>query len=436
MIKFKNTAFIVSFFYLCFGFLWIILSDNFVTQYFPYLENIKYFQTIKGLVFVSVSAMLIYQSLHLILKKVKLQESQITVAEENYRKLFMNNPFPMWVYDLKTLGFLEINNAAVDAYGYSREEFLKMNLFDIRPPEDHEDLMQNVASDDNKRFTTSGIWRHIKKNGQLVYVEINSHPLDFNNRKAKIVLALDISARKEAEKEIQVLIYELDNFVYRASHDLRGPLARLKGLSQVALMETNDTVSRNYFNMISTSANVLDNTLLRLLSINNLKNSILEEEELNVYELIEEVIVLKKDVIASSGIYCMNQVDQKLSVLADKNTLKLAIQNILENSIEYRNPEAATEMYIKITSSLDDNNVKLTFEDNGIGIDESQIDRIFNIFHRGTEKSQGSGLGLYIAKIAMNKMHGSINLKSYQKSHTVFELLIPTRSELQLQKTV
>lgn len=436
MRKFKNTAFVVSFFYLVFGFLWIILSDNFVTQFFPSLDNMRYFQSIKGLVFVSVSGMLIYQSLYMILKKVETQESQITEAEENYKKLFMNNPFPMWVYDLKTLGFLEVNHAAVDTYGYSREEFLSMNLFDIRPPEDHEDLMQNVASDDNKKFTTSGIWRHLKKNGQIVYVEINSHPIDFNNRKAKIVLALDISARKEAEKEIQGLIYELDNFVYRASHDLRGPLARLKGLSQVALMETNDTVARNYFNMISTSANVLDNTLLRLLSINNLKNSVLEEEELNLYQLVEQVILLKKDIIASAGISCINNTSQELSVLADKNALKLAIQNILENSIEYRNPEVATGMYIKITSSLEDNQVKLTFEDNGIGIEESQVDRIFNIFHRGTEKSQGSGLGLYIAKIAMNKMNGSINLKSHQKSHTVFELVIPKNTNLQVQKAV
>src|SRR5690606_15270003 len=118
MKKLKNTAFIVASSYLVFGFTWIILSDNFVTGFFPSLESIRYFQTIKGLVFVLVSSILIFQSLHLILQKVERQEGQISAAEENYKKLFLNNPIPMWVYDLKTLDFLEINNAAVETYGY------------------------------------------------------------------------------------------------------------------------------------------------------------------------------------------------------------------------------------------------------------------------------------------------------------------------------
>lgn len=374
-----------------------------------------------------VCAVFIYYSLHLMHKKFEKQEDKIITAEENYRKLFINNPMPMWVYDLKTLSFLEINNAAIEKYGYTREEFLTMNLFDIRPAEDHKELMRNVASDDNKRFTTSGIWRHLKKNGQSIFVEINSHPIEFNNRKAKIVLALDISERKEAEKEIQALIFELDNFVYRASHDLRGPLARLKGLSQVALMEIKDEVSRNYFNLINTSANVLDNTLVRLLSINNLKHTVLEEEKVNIHELIENIVQIKKEVIESAGISFENEISEDLYVKADKNVLRLAIQNILENSIQYRNVDEqhTNNMYIRVSSVIENQKLKLIFEDNGIGIEESQVDKIFTIFHRGTEKSEGSGLGLYIAKIAMDKMKGGIRLANHQKSNTVFELILP-----------
>jgi len=427
MRNFKNVAFTVSLFYLIFGFTWITLSDNLLPSLFPELESLKSFQTIKGLLFISVCAVFIYCSLHLMHKKFEKQEDKIITAEENYRKLFINNPMPMWVYDLKTLSFLEINNAAIDKYGYSRDEFLNMNLFDIRPAEDHKELMRNVASDDNVRFTTSGIWRHLKKNGQSIFVEINSHPIEFNNRKAKIVLALDVSERKEAEKEIQALIFELDNFVYRASHDLRGPLARLKGLSQVALMEIKDEVSRNYFNLINTSANVLDNTLVRLLSINNLKHTVLEEEKVNIHELIENIIQIKKELIESAGINFQNEISENLYINADKNVLKLAIQNILENSIQYRNVDEqhTNNLYIRVSSAIENQKLKLIFEDNGIGIEESQVDKIFTIFHRGTEKSEGSGLGLYIAKIAMDKMRGSIRLANHQKSNTVFELTLP-----------
>src|SRR5690606_9592695 len=300
-------------------------------------------------------------------------------------------------------------------------------LFDIRPAEDHKELMRNVASDDNVRFTTSGIWRHLKKNGQSIFVEINSHPIEFNNRKAKIVLALDVSERKEAEKEIQALIFELDNFVYRASHDLRGPLARLKGLSQVALMEIKDEVSRNYFNLINTSANVLDNTLVRLLSINNLKHTVLEEEKVNIHELIENIIQIKKELIESAGINFQNEISENLYINADKNVLKLAIQNILENSIQYRNVDEqhTNNLYIRVSSAIENQKLKLIFEDNGIGIEESKVDKIFTIFHRDTENSEGSELRLSIAKIEMDKMRGSIRLANHQKSNTVFELTLP-----------
>lgn len=429
---FKRTAFTVAILYLIFGCFWIIFSDLFLPKFAPAVENMEYFQTSKGLLFVFLCTILIYASLTFIMQKIKKQEEKIVAGEENYRKLFMNNPIPMWVYDLKTLSFIEVNNATVNSYGYSREKFLTMSLFDIRPPEDHEELMRNVASDENKNFTLSGVWRHLKKDGSIIFVEINSHPIEFDNRSAKIVLALDISERKIAEKEIQALIFELDNFVYRASHDLRGPLARLKGLSQIALMETKDPISINYFNMIKNSANVLDNTLLRLLSINNLKHTILEEEDVNLHTLIEKVIAIKREVIENAGISIFNEISEDLTIYADKKVLVLAIQNILDNSIQYRNLDnsGSKQIYIKVSAKVLNNKIKLIFEDNGIGIEENQIDKIFNIFHRGTVRSKGSGLGLYIAKIAMDKIKGSIHLSDHQKNHTVFEIVLPTKSKI------
>lgn len=430
MKNFHKTAFTVAILFLIFGSFWIILTDIVLPKIVPSVEEYTYFQTSKGILFVTICTVFLYSSLYAILKKIKRQEEQIMEGEENYKKLFMNNPMPMWVYDLRTLSFLEVNNAAIDCYGYSREEFLHKTLFDIRPSDDHEELMRNVASDENKDFTLSGVWRHVKKDGTIIFVEINSHPIEFNKRRAKIVLALDISERKEAEREIQALIFELDNFVYRASHDLRGPLARLKGLSQIALMETQDEVSRNYFNMIKTSANVLDNTLLRLLSINNLKHTILEEEDVNIHDLIDKIVSIKKEVIESAGISFYNEISQDLTIHADQKVLRLAIQNILDNSIQYRNIDEtrSNKIYIKVSAQMYNDKIKLLFEDNGIGIEDSQTDKIFNIFYRGSVRSQGSGLGLYIAKIAMDKIKGSIQLSDRKKNHTVFELVLPSKN--------
>ncbi len=127
--------------------------------------------------------------------------------EVYYRYLFENNPQPMWIYDLESLRFLEINNAAIHHYGYSREEFLGMTIKDIRPEEDLEALQKDIALT-NQPYNLAGEWRHLKKNGEIIFVEIISHTLTFNNREARHVMVNDITVRKKAE-EIQQESYAL-----------------------------------------------------------------------------------------------------------------------------------------------------------------------------------------------------------------------------------
>lgn len=131
-----------------------------------------------------------------------LVEEKIKESQENYQKLFENNPHPMWVYDLESLAFMEVNDAAIAKYGYSRDEFLKMTILDIRPNEDHELLLSNIA-EFHIGMEKSGIWRHVKKDGNHIYVEITSHSLVYSGRKAKLVLANDITDRKKAEEKLR-----------------------------------------------------------------------------------------------------------------------------------------------------------------------------------------------------------------------------------------
>jgi PAS domain S-box-containing protein len=129
-------------------------------------------------------------------------EEALRESEEKYRYMFVNNPQPMWIYDLETLFFLEVNDAAVKHYGYSREEFLKMTLKDIRPPEDVEALLKDVQLT-RKTLNPAGEWRHLKKNGELINVEIISHSVSFNNRKARHVMITDITERKRTEEQLR-----------------------------------------------------------------------------------------------------------------------------------------------------------------------------------------------------------------------------------------
>jgi PAS domain S-box-containing protein len=119
------------------------------------------------------------------------------LATNAYRVLFEQHPHPMWVYDLETLRFLAVNEAAVRRYGYDRDEFLAMTIADIRPPEDVPDLLANVARV-TEGVDAAGVWRHQTRDGRVLFVEITSHALRFGDHAAELVLAVDVTTRQLA----------------------------------------------------------------------------------------------------------------------------------------------------------------------------------------------------------------------------------------------
>lgn len=127
-------------------------------------------------------------------------QKAIEESEKRYRTLFDVHPYPMWVVDANTLAFLEVNEAAMRLYGYSRDEFLKLNAEQIRPQEDVEDLHR--AFDDPSNYRAR-VWRHRKKNGDLIAVKITSFNLDFGGRRARLGVIEDLTERLQAEERAQ-----------------------------------------------------------------------------------------------------------------------------------------------------------------------------------------------------------------------------------------
>lgn len=131
---------------------------------------------------------------------LKQAEAALRASEERYRLLFEANPHPMWVYDVATLKFLAVNDTAIRHYGYSREEFLAMTLRDIRPADDVERVVAAVAHL-SANPTLSSPWRHVKKDGTRIDVEISSNEFRDNHRQARLVLALDVTERNRLEAD-------------------------------------------------------------------------------------------------------------------------------------------------------------------------------------------------------------------------------------------
>jgi PAS domain S-box-containing protein len=171
--------------------------------------------------------------------RIRSQEA-LKDNEKRYRSLFETNPQAMWVYSTETLSFLAVNDAAVERYGYSREEFLAMSIKDIRPQEDVSILLQSVENAP-AGFENAGAWRHRKKDGSIIDVEVSSHGLNFGGVSARLILATDITERKRALKELQDSEYK-----YRTLfNQIADPIVIFEKETS-RFVDCNEAVHRNY----------------------------------------------------------------------------------------------------------------------------------------------------------------------------------------------
>ncbi|HLY62196.1 MAG TPA: PAS domain S-box protein [Terriglobia bacterium] len=168
----------------------------------------------------------------------KRVEAALRASEKRYRLLFEGNPGPMWVYDLDSLHFIAVNDAAIQHYGYSRGEFLSMTIKDIRPPEDIPALLNDIARA-KEGVNHSGTWRHRKKDGSIIDVEITSHPIDFGGGRSELVLANDVTERKRA-----VELMRLSEERFRKAFDMNPEPVTISTLVEGRYIHANETFLR------------------------------------------------------------------------------------------------------------------------------------------------------------------------------------------------
>lgn len=174
---------------------------------------------------------------------LRSSQEMLRASEEQYRLLFEDNPNPMCFYDPQTLRFLDVNHAIIKSYGYSREEFLSMTIKEIRPPEDIPALM-DFFSKVSTPIRISGVWRHRKKDGTLIYADVTSHITTWNNRPARFVLAVDVTERVKADESLKKLNSEL-----QASLD---KVKMLRGLLPICAACKKIRDDKGYWNQVET----------------------------------------------------------------------------------------------------------------------------------------------------------------------------------------
>ena len=190
----------------------------------------------------------------------KVSESKLNVLHERYHDLFQHSPQPMWVYEVDTLKFVDVNEAAIKCYGYSREEFLSANTAMIRLAEDmHRYLQVMESANQEKNMVFQGVFRHQNKDGEVLHMDIRSNPIKFNDKETYLVLASDITDRLNYFEGIEKQNEKLKEIAWMQSHVVRAPLTRM--MSLIDLLKNDETVNADndkLFEYLLSSALELD----------------------------------------------------------------------------------------------------------------------------------------------------------------------------------
>ena len=247
--------------------------------------------------------------------------------------------------------------------------------------------------------------------------------------------------RKKAERtlrkqneELVKINKELDSFVYSVSHNLRAPLMSVLGLINLVQIENKngDHAMNKYFQMMQHSIHKLDDTLKEILDYSRNARSALNLTEVDIKKMIEESFDRLKYMEGSESISKSIEVDDRPVFHTDGYRLSVIINNIVSNAIKYRDiHKDHNELRVKI--DLTDRELTLTFTDNGIGIPNEYLPRIFGMFFRATERSEGAGLGLYIVRETVDKLQGTIQVESTNGEGTSFKITIPNMKVLQAE---
>lgn len=225
-------------------------------------------------------------------------------------------------------------------------------------------------------------------------------------------------------EELQKLNHELDKFVYSVTHDLRAPLLSIKGIAEITEAETTEELTSTHMQMIRASVNRLDTFIADILDYSRNARLDLKCQPVNFKIVLEEII---QDLAhLNSGVNVSIHVDQPEEFYTDLSRIKVVLSNIISNALNYYNP-AVEKPFLKINVHCDHETAVITAEDNGLGISNESQEKIFNMFYRASEKSQGSGLGLYLVKETLNKMQGTIHVKSEISKGSEFIIEIPNR---------
>jgi PAS domain S-box-containing protein len=313
------------------------------------------------------------------------------------------------------------------------EEFTIENFYELIHPDDADRVKSILESHlkDGSKYSVEFKLR--TKNGEYQWFSDAGQAL-WNEEGVPIRMVgsiIKINERKVAEERIkkqnrmlEKTNLELDNFVYSASHDIRSPLTSILGLINIASRTDSREEIEECHRLMKSRIDRLDEFLEDILDFSRNLRMDKKLREINLYYFIDEIISNSDFGDNFKNIDIRLMVPQDFEVISDPTRMKIIVKNMMSNAVKFSTP-IKPEQWIRISVLRVDGNFQLIIEDNGEGIRKDLANKIFDMFYRASEKSKGSGLGLYIVKEMVDKLEGTIKVNSTYGEGSQFIVELP-----------
>ncbi|PTB97947.1 hypothetical protein C9994_00550 [Marivirga lumbricoides] len=266
----------------------------------------------------------------------------------------------------------------------------------------------------------------------LVFIRFRTQKLSARNKKLELMVeqrTSELLTQQEQLKltndELKTINIELDNFVYRSSHDLIAPLKSLRGLIQIAQNENDAELRMRYFGLMNTSVNKLEDFIKSIMDFSTNSKKPIEYQSIKLDDLLDSIVHDIKYYDNSEKVKLIRMYDSDFEICTDVKRLHIILSNLVTNAVKYHNFHQDAEPYIKISAVKNTEYYEIHVEDNGLGIPEEFHSKIFDMFFRAHQGSQGSGLGLYIVIDTLNILNGKISFTSKLRKGTIFKIQLP-----------
>ncbi|MEQ8424191.1 MAG: HAMP domain-containing sensor histidine kinase, partial [Cyclobacteriaceae bacterium] len=251
------------------------------------------------------------------------------------------------------------------------------------------------------------------------------------NNEAEASLMASIKAREQAEQtlilkneELEKANKELDRFVYSASHDMRAPLSSLLGLMEIIRLTNKNSELNEYLGLMKKRILTMEGFIKEITDYSRNTRMTVSAEKVNFYNLVKGVIESIEFVAPRDAVEARVNIPEDMMVECDVARMKVILNNLISNCLKYQDSDKEARYY-SISAKMKENELTMVVEDNGIGIEENYQKKVFDMFFRATELSDGSGLGLYIVKETVEKLKGEIQVASTPGVGSTFTVTIP-----------